>query len=186
MPDRNLWLAGCVALCVASIAATYLVMHGQRVDADADAAIALADARESGAAREVELQGQLAACRLDHGHARHQTGDRTFDATVTATSGESRASQGDTCRVELDWSDDPLEGCRALVRCGTEWLYGDVGAGFFDCTVDGQGIVHGQDANPTSAGGDPRLVVDRLGSTLTLSDDAPAWSITLALPADEL
>ena len=25
MPDRNLWLAGCVALCVASIAATYLV-----------------------------------------------------------------------------------------------------------------------------------------------------------------
>lgn len=187
MADRNLWLAGTGALGIAAVATTYLVMSQRLSAAEADAALALADEREAHGTRVVELQGQLADCELQRDHARPAAdGDRTMDGRVMAVSGTTRVALDATCRVELDWSADPLEGCRALVRCGDEWLYGDVGAGFFDCTVDGQGLAHGEDTHPTSDGGDPRLVVDRLASNLVISDSSPDWSVTIALPADDL
>jgi len=88
------------------------------------------------------------------------------------------------CSVELDWNSDPIEGCRAFVRCGEARLYGDLGEGYFECAVDEDGIVHGEDAEPTSAGqGDPRMTIDRASAEITVSDDAPGWSVTLSIPA---
>ncbi len=146
----------------------------------------LAECEERTALQAIELEGARASRAHERDHAIGPAiGDRVLDAQVRSVSGTTAVREGQTCRVELDWNSDPIEGCRALVRCGGALLYGDVGTGFFDCTVDARGLVHGEDSNPTSSGGDPRLVVDRASSELTLSDDAPVWSITLALPPIE-
>jgi len=149
--------------------------------AEAEAALHLAEQREASAERTIELEGRMAECELArrHGACPH-TGSTVDDARVTSASGAAPVRVGDACRVELGFSDDPLEGCRAIVRCGEQWIYGGPGAGFFDCTVDARGLVRGDDPNASSDGGDPRLVVDRATHTLTISDESPTWSITLA------
>jgi hypothetical protein len=175
-------LVGLIGAGVAYVATEH-VADARLLRARTDAATALAECRTQSATQHVELTAQLASCQLQQSHeAAPRIGDATVDASVSEVSGAAPVARGAACRVELDWNSDPMEGCRALVRCGDTRLYGDVGTGFFDCTVDALGLVHGQDANATSDGGDPRLVVDRATHALTISDDAPAWSVTIALP----
>jgi hypothetical protein len=144
----------------------------------------LAECEEGSATHRIEIEGQLAECELDRVHTRCATlGDQVDEARVTAVHGRSDVHIGDVCRIELDWNSDPIEGCRAFVRCGALRLYGDLGGGYFECTVDEDGIVHGEDAEPSTADGqgDPRLVIDRDAAELTVSDESPAWSVTLGV-----
>jgi len=158
------------------------------LDVETHQATRLAECEEGAATRRLELEGRVAACELERAHASGgTTGDRVGHTHVVAVSGRSDLHAGDACDVELDWNSDPLEGCRALVRCGAVRLYGDLGTGFFACTVDDEGIVHGEDSEP-SAGteGDARLVIDRAEAELTISDEGAGavWSVTLSLPLE--
>ena len=151
-------------------------------DAEDAATLRLAAHQEASAERTIELEGQIAECQLARRHdACPNTGSLTFDAHVTALSGRTTVHVGDACRVDMTYTDDPLDSCRALVGCGDAWLYGGPGIGFFACSVDANGIVHAEDDSPTSDAGDPRLVIDRATHTVVVSDDAPAWSVTLTL-----
>lgn len=175
-------LVGLIGAGVAYVA-TQHAADARLLEVRTDAATHLAECQEQSATQHLELSAQLASCQLQQSHdAPPRIGDTTVDASVSEVSGAAPVPRGTSCRVELDWNSDPMEGCRALVRCGDARLYGDVGTGFFDCTVDALGLVHGEDAHPTSDGGDPRLVVDRATRALTISDDAPPWSVTIALP----
>lgn len=185
-PDRARRVGGIVV--VALVAAGAMHLFDQRatdarvLEVQAADAAQLADVEERSARQSIELQGQLASCELERHHAALPVvGESTVDATVELATGATTIGRGTACRVELDWNADPIEGCRALVRCGDTFLYGGVGTGHFDCTVDDHGLVRGQDANPTAEGGDPRLVVDREAQRLTVSDDDPTWSVTLAV-----
>jgi hypothetical protein len=177
-----------VALVLATAGVTYFF-----VQRDADArvlavetrgATRLAECEEGSATHRIEVEGQLAECELDRLHTRCATlGDHVDEAQVTAVRGRSDIHVGDTCRYELDWNTDPMEGCRAFVRCGLVPVYGGVGQGYFECTVDEDGIVHGEDANPTNlrGEGDPYLTIDRQSAELTISDETPRWSVTLGV-----
>jgi hypothetical protein len=183
-PTQREWVLVSIALLVLFLAVggTH-VLDAREANANrAEAVLALAAAREAGAERTIELEGRIAECELARGHGRcPHTGTTVDDTHVMTITGAAPVAVGDACRVELMFSDDPFEGCRALVRCADRWIYGGPGTGSFDCTVDARGLVHGEDENPSSAeGGDPRLLVDREMRTLVISDDAPAWSITLA------
>ncbi len=187
--DRARRIGAVVALALAASGLTYLLVRrdaeSRALDAAAHAATQLAECEEASVTRRIELEGRLASCELDRVHGRCGTlGDHVGDATVTAVRGRSDVQMAQVCSVELDWNSDPIEGCRAFVRCGELRLYGDLGEGYFECTVDDDGIVHGEDAEPTTAGeGDPRMTIDRASAELTVSDDAPAWSVTLSIPA---
>jgi hypothetical protein len=187
--ERARQLGVLVAIVLTAAGLTYFFVQMDADDrvlaAQAHDASRLAECEEASATRHIELEGRLAECELDRVHGRCATlGDHVGEATVTAVSGRTDVRVGDTCRVELDWNSDPIEGCRGFVRCSRTALYGDLGSGFFECEVDEDGIVHGEDDEPTSEGeGDPRFVVDRESSELTVSEDAPAWSVTMTVPA---
>jgi len=178
-----------VAVMLASAGLTYFFVERDadaRVLAiEAHAATRLAECEEASATRHIELEGELAAAELDRIHTRCATlGDHVGDATVSSVRGRSDVSVGQSCSIELDWNSDPMEACRAFVRCGDQRLYGDLGTGYFECTVDEDGIVHGEDAEPSSLDqGDPRLTIDRASAELTVSDDTPSWTVTLSVPA---
>ena len=182
-----------VAIVLATAGLTYFL-----VERDAESRILalethhatrLAECEEGSATRRIEMEGQLAECELDRLHRRcATTGDHVDEAPINALRGRSDLHVGDICRVEVDWNDDPMEGCRAFVRCGEHALYGDLGEGFFACTVDEDGLVHGEDAAPTAPDGegDPRFVIDRRSEEITVSDDTPSpWSVTLAFRAPQ-
>lgn len=184
--ERARQIGATVGLSLAIGAITYFVVHrdadARVLEVETRAATRLAECEEGSATRRIEIEGQLAACELDRLHARPPVvGDHVDEARATAVSGRSDVHVDQVCRYELDWNADPIEGCRAFVRCGDVPLYGGLGAGFFECTVDDEGIVRGEDAEPTGEGGDPRLVVDRAAHTITVSDDGPSWSITLTM-----
>ena len=187
--ERARRIGAAVGLALAGSALTYFVVHREAehraLDAEARAASRLAECEEGSVTHRIELEGELASCRLDRVHGRcGAIGDHVGDATVTAVQGRNDVQVAQVCSVELDWNSDPIEGCRAFVRCGELRLYGDLGEGYFECTVDEDGIVHGQDAEPTSAGqGDPRMTIDRESAEITVSDDSPGWSVTLSIPA---
>ena len=187
MTQRD-WVVAAIALIGTLVAAgaTHSLDEREadaRVRAAEDAAtLRLGAHQEASAERTIELEGQVAECQLARRHdACPNTGSLTFAAHVAALAGRTAAHVGDACRVDVTYTDDPLDSCRALVRCGDAWLYGGPGIGFFACSVNANGIVHGEDAAPTSDGGDPRLVIDRPTHTVIVSDEAPAWSVTLTL-----
>lgn len=158
----------------------------------AEEAARQAQAQAQCAMQTSELQAQLAMLRAES-EARAASGDpraasdyvdddAVYDGRVTATSGASHVHVADTCRVDLAWTTDPGRNCRALVDCGTRRVYGDVGQGWFPCSASGdEGLRSGEDDAPTSDDGDPRFHVDRVAGTVQISDDAPSWSLTLAI-----
>lgn len=180
-------MAGYVVVALLGAGVTYVVTQraadARVLEMRTQSALELADCREQSAAASLERTACEAQRRAEAAHeAPAIVGGDTVDATVSGVSGAAPVARGTACRVELDWNTAPMEGCRALVRCGEARLYGDVGTGFFGCTIDEHGFVHGQDAHPSADGGDPRLSVDGSTRRMTLSDEGPDWSVTLELP----
>ncbi len=110
--------------------------------------------------------------------------DAVYDGRVTATEGSSHVHVGDTCRVDIEWTTDPSRYCRALVDCGERHMYGDVHQGWFPCTVNADdGLVRGEDTEPTPTDGDPRITIDRVANRVTIADESPSWSVTMTISA---
>lgn len=182
-----------IALVVAGAGAFFAMSAGRHRDEGAEAAAAAAQAAEAQAACSAELaatRAQLAATQAEEEQveAEAEAGafvndDAVYEGQVSATTGASHVHVGDTCRIDVEWTTDPSQNCRALVDCGERRMYGDVSQGWFGCraTAD-QGLVHGQDVQPTTHDGDPRIDIDRTSGVVTMSDDDPAWSVTLAIP----
>jgi hypothetical protein len=191
--ERARWLGGTLIAVLVAAGGTHLyesrVADARVLAAHTADAEHLADAQETSARASIALQSDLAACELERRHARESApirGDVAQIADVREATGATTVRAGSTCNLELDWDTGADElPCRALIRCGTTRVYGDVGSGFFGCTVDAHGPIRGEDTNPTSDGGDPRILVDRATRTIVVSDDAPAWSITLHYFTDE-
>jgi len=191
--------AGCVIAMVALVglvgaagALAFIVMRSDasrsyeapRAEAEARAR-AVAEQRAAMCDAQIaRLQAELAARAAAPVAPPDVVRTSVYGAHVTATSGASHVHVGDACRLDITSHSEAGRLCRVFVECGDRRVYGSVGYGYLPCQVTpDQGVVHAEDDNPTSDGGDPRITIDRITNTATVSDDGPAWSITLAMDA---
>lgn len=101
-------------------------------------------------------------------------------ARVTNVVGDPGVRRGATCAVVVTTGEAPHP-CRVAVQCGDRTLYGGGSEGFANCEiVDGKPTTI-RDTNPSSHGGDPMLDVDLPADRAVVSEQAPDWSVTMAL-----
>jgi len=103
---------------------------------------------------------------------------------VTSVEGHASVSEGETCEVRVQPTDDERFNCRVEVRCGDEILYGFPGAGFNRCATEGDAFVAARDAYKTRADGDPAMGWDQRQHVAIVTDSEPDFKVTLALHAE--
>ncbi len=103
---------------------------------------------------------------------------------VTSVEGTASVSEGESCEVRVQPTDDPRFNCRVQVRCGDEVLYGFPGAGFNRCSEEGGGFVAARDSHKTRADGDPMMGWDQRRRLVVVLDSEPDFKVTLALHAN--
>ncbi len=116
------------------------------------------------------LDSSVAASLVAEVVARH--------GSVTEATAPAPVRRGQRCAVVIV----PAGGeCRVAVTCGTTSVYGGGTLGYADCTRENGAVVRATDSNPTGQGGDPILDLDFAARRVTVRDEAPDWSITIAL-----
>lgn len=110
-----------------------------------------------------------------------------FQASVTAATGLAGIQAGQACDVSVERAEFRSQwACRTRVSCDATVVYGGDRGGLVPCEIALDPIrIVGTDADPTSGDSDPRLSIDTVHGTLTVSDDAigsqPARQLTATL-----
>ena len=112
----------------------------------------------------------------------------TYTGTVAAAgTGLTNAPAGTPCSITV--SPTPPEAvasgynCHVRVQCGNAILYGWEGAGYTRCQIAGGSVTRADDTTGAAAGDDPKLALDLLNRTCTVSDDgATPYSLVISLP----
>ena len=102
---------------------------------------------------------------------------------VTAVEGSASVSEGQTCELLVQPTDDPRFNCRVEVRCGEEVLYGFPGAGFNRCAEEAGAFVAARDGYRTRADGDRAMGWDQRQHLVIVTDSEPDFKVTMALHA---
>ena len=102
---------------------------------------------------------------------------------VTAVEGTASVSEGETCEVRVQPTNDARFNCRVQVRCGEEVLYGFPGAGFNRCAEEGGDFVAARDSYKPREDGDPAMGWDQRQHRVVVVDSDPDFRVVLALHA---
>jgi len=102
-------------------------------------------------------------------------------ALVQSRKGEAPVEVGEECSVAIYPTRNPEYACRVHIRCGEKTLFGGFGQGYARCELEGGRPRTADDEKNTAADGDPVLRLELPANRITVSDEIPDYSLTLAI-----
>ena len=114
------------------------------------------------------------------------TGAIPVSVAMVRGTGRSPRAGDSVCELSVDPTIGSGFSCRIVLRCHGEIIYGLDTTGYNDCALAEGVAIRASDTGPTSENSDPRLEMNLIAGTLTVSDDGPRgdWSASFDLIED--